>query len=317
MPKSKTQLMAIWILKAAIQKTISFFPVRHNINFFFQKHITKGVRLTDELFLSKLHHCQQHFSAHIVHGNKKPSFTSLEIGTGWFPIVPIGLYLCGAEKIYSADIKSVLNKERLIETINKFIEYHNNCSLVKFLPAYQIEKINNISALLSANKSINEILALLNIELLIGDITKVEIQKLPKIDLINSNNTFEHIPPQVINAILQYFHKIIVADGVMSHFIDMSDHFSHLDKSISSYNFLKFSETQWKLIDNSIQPQNRLRICDYATLLKNAQFKVVFEEPIIDSAITIEKANLNREIKNNYTDDCLKVTHVLLVAKTI
>lgn len=309
--------MAIWILKAAIQKTISFLPFRHNINFFFQKYITKGVRLTDELFSSKLHHCQQHFLAHTVHGNKKPSFKSLEIGTGWYPIVPIGLYLCGAEKIYSADIKSVLNKERLLETINKFIEFHNNGSLVKFLPAYQIEKINNISALLSANKSINELLALLNIELLIGDITKVDIQQLPKIDLINSNNTFEHIPPQILHVILEYFHKIIAKDGVMSHFIDMSDHFAHLDKSISAYNYLKFSEFQWKLIDNSIQPQNRLRICDYTTLLKNTQFEIVFEEPIIDSVISIEKVNLNREIKNTYTNDCLKVTHVLLVAKTI
>lgn len=140
-------------------------------------------------------------------------------------------------KIYSADIKSVLNKERLMETINKFIEYHNNGSLVKFLPAYQSDKINNISALLVENKNLNELLAQLNIELLIGDITKIDIQQLPKIDLINSNNTFEHIPPQVINAILQYFHKIIIADGVMSHFIDMSDHFAHLDKSISAYNF--------------------------------------------------------------------------------
>ena len=102
----------------------------------------------------------------------------------------------------------------------------------------------------------------------------------------------------------------------MSHFIDMSDHFAHLDKSISAYNFLKFSKTQWKLIDNSIQPQNRLRICDYTTLLKNAQFKVVFEEPLIDSAITIDKVNLNRDFKHNYTNDCLSATHVLLVAKT-
>lgn len=309
--------MGIWILKAAIQKTISFLPFRHNINFFFQKHITKGVRLTDALFASKLHHCQQHFTAHTVHGNKKSSFTSLEIGTGWFPIVPIGLYICGAEKIYSADIKSVLNKARLLETINKFVEYHQKGTLVNFLPAYQSEKINTISALLSSNKSLNELLAQLNIELLIGDITKVEIQKLSKIDLINSNNTFEHIPPQVIKNIFEYFHQIIIEDGVMSHFIDMSDHFAHLDKSISAYNFLQFSETQWKLIDNSIQPQNRLRICDYTTLLKNAQFEVVFEEPIIESAITIDKVNLYQNFKNNYTDDCLKVTHVLLVAKSI
>ena len=25
-----------------------------------------------------------------------PGFTAYELGTGWFPIIPIGLYLCGA-----------------------------------------------------------------------------------------------------------------------------------------------------------------------------------------------------------------------------
>ena len=49
-------------------------------------------------------------------------------------------------------------------------------------------------------------------------------------------------------------------DGLHSHFIDMSDHFAHMDSSISIYHFLRYSEAQWKRIDNSIQPQNRWRL---------------------------------------------------------
>ena len=50
----------IWILKALIQKTISFLPYNHSVNFLFQKYVTKGVRLTDELFEDKLIHCSNH-----------------------------------------------------------------------------------------------------------------------------------------------------------------------------------------------------------------------------------------------------------------
>jgi hypothetical protein len=52
----------------------------------------------------------------------------------------------------------------------------------------------------------------------------------------------------------------------MSHFIDMSDHFAHSDTHITIYNFLKFSRLAWKLMDNSIQPQNRMRLRDYREL---------------------------------------------------
>ncbi len=65
--------------------------------------------------------------------------------------------------------------------------------------------------------------------------------------------------------------------GVTSHFIDMTDHFAHFDKTISIYNFLRFSELQWKWIDNSVQPQNRLRIYDYKLLYSKLNIPVTVE----------------------------------------
>ena len=87
-------------------------------------------------------------------------------------------------------------------------------------------------------------------------------------DLLVSNNVFEHIYPSLLKGIVKEFDRITKKNGLQSHFIDMSDHFAHADKSITVYNYLKFSEKQWAWIDNSVQPQNRMRLHDYLKILK-------------------------------------------------
>ena len=63
----------------------------------------------------------------------------------------------------------------------------------------------------------------------------------------------------------------------MSHFIDMSDHFAHFDKTINIYNILQFSDTEWQWIDNSIQPQSRLRIDDYEAMYRELEIPITEE----------------------------------------
>ncbi len=64
----------------------------------------------------------------------------------------------------------------------------------------------------------------------------------------------------------------------MSHFVDMSDHFAHIDPSISVYHFLRFTERQWRWIDNGIQPQNRMRADDYLQLYADLDIPVMEED---------------------------------------
>jgi hypothetical protein len=81
--------------------------------------------------------------------------------------------------------------------------------------------------------------------------------------LITSNNTLEHIYPAMLREILA---ELSGSPPGVSHSIDLSDHFAHLDRSITIYNYLQYSRRQWQLIDKAIQPQNRLRISDYRTM---------------------------------------------------
>lgn len=101
-----------------------------------------------------------------------------------------------------------------------------------------------------------------NITYLVGDARNISVPE-NSFDLIVSNNTFEHIYPDIFKSILSEFKRVAKKDGMMSHFIDMSDHFAHFDQSISIYNFLQYSGSAWKMIDNDIQPQNRMRLRQY------------------------------------------------------
>ncbi|HEY4800248.1 MAG TPA: class I SAM-dependent methyltransferase [Bacteroidia bacterium] len=257
-----------WIFKAIVQKGISFLPFGQKVNFLFQKYVTRGVYLSDQYFEDRLNHCREHFR-NFKKYNSTANFSHLELGTGWYPVVPTGMFLYGAGSITTVDIARLCNEERTHVTLRKFVEYHQNGKLKKFLPGISEERLNTL--LEEAKHPTFDYYAMLekhNIVYMVMDARKLHLAD-GSIDLITSNNTFEHIYAEILKGILTEFKRIARPGGVMSHSIDMSDHFAHFDNSISVYNFLQYSDTQWRWIDNCIQPQNRMRIYDFRNLYKN------------------------------------------------
>jgi hypothetical protein len=271
-------MIKIWKLKAIVQKAISYLPYSNKINYIFQKFVTKAVHLNDDYFYDRLGHARDHINFFTKHGNSTFPNTCLEIGTGWYPVVPISFFLVGSNKIYSVDITQLLTKKRLKIAIEKIIESNSNCMLqsyINYVPQ-RFEILKDI-ILNFDNMALDEILLKLNIEYLIEDARKLSLPD-NSIDLINSNNTFEHIYPEILIPILKDFKRVLNKNGgIMSHFIDMSDHFANFDKSINKFNFLMYSDKQWKWIDNSIQPQNRLRIYDYKKIYQDLEIPISFE----------------------------------------
>jgi len=257
-----------WVLKAIVQKTISYLPLSNKINYIFQKHVTKGVYLSDEYFYDRLGHAKAHLAAYKAYSHRSTPASCLELGTGWYPVVPIGFYLVGVETIYSADISFLTSKERIATTIKKYTEARERGVLADYLADIDEARFAVLQDLLQQmdTLTLEEVLSKLRLKYLIEDARSLSLPD-NSIDLVNSNNTFEHIYPAILSPILKDFKRVVSKDhGVMSHFIDMSDHFAHFDKSITMYNFLQFSDSAWKWIDNSIQPMSRLRIDDYKAM---------------------------------------------------
>ncbi len=303
--------MRNWKLKAFIQKLLSIFPGGYDMNFVLQKHVTKGVELTDDYFYDRLNHASDHINAYKNKFSLESDFQfTLELGTGWYPIVPLAIFLSGAEVIYTIDIVSMTDRDKIKKTIEKFIQSKNFNTLRTFIP-YKEDKMRFLEALYLnyENLTYEKILHLLNFHLIIGDAKTIALSS-DKIQLIHSNNTFEHIYPETLIPILSEFKRLIdKSKGVMSHFIDMSDHFAHFDSKISIYNFLKFSESTWKGIDNSIQPQNRLRFSDYLAMYGDLQIPVSYTKIRPGDTQQLTKIKLDKKFKSKTIED-IAISHV-------
>ena len=277
--------MKKWILKAIVQKITSYLPFSNKINYVFQKYVTKGVYLSDEYFYDRLGHAKAHLAAFQKHSSTAQHSTSirpknaLELGTGWYPVVPISFYLVGVETTYSVDISFLTSKERIFTTLQQFQNAHKNGKLNEYLDVLP-EKWAKLSILIANydDYSLEDVLKYLNLVYLIEDARALSLPD-GSIDLVNSNNTFEHIYPSILISILKDFKRVVNKErGIMSHFIDMSDHFAHFDKSINIYNFLQFSDETWQWIDNDIQPMSRLRIDDYKQIYADLGIKIDTED---------------------------------------
>ncbi len=101
------------------------------------------------------------------------------------------------------------------------------------------------------------------------------------IDMVVSTNTLEHIPPEDISAIMQECRRLCRSPAVLSMKIDYSDHWSHADRSISPWHFLRFDDDEWRRWNPPMHYQNRLRHADYRRLFEDAGFKVLEEKTVL------------------------------------
>ncbi|HVF86765.1 MAG TPA: class I SAM-dependent methyltransferase, partial [Pyrinomonadaceae bacterium] len=98
-----------------------------------------------------------------------------------------------------------------------------------------------------------------------------------------SNTVLEHVPGDIISGILSEARRVLTPEGLLIHFIDPSDHFSHDDNSITAVNFLQFDQRAWDgLAGNQFMYHNRLRSHQHLELFERAGVRVLRQEKQID-----------------------------------
>jgi len=303
-----------WHQKAIVQKTISYLPFSHQINFLLQKYVTKGVTLTDAYFADRLTHAAEHIVAFEKHAPGKTLESALELGTGWYPVVPVSLFLRGAQTIYTVDISAHCSRNNILTTLRMFRSYRESGKLGRFINV-RADRWSKLSHLLDQAAALTkeELLRNLHIHCVVADARCLALPS-RSVSLITSNNTLEHIHPAMLREILAELRRVAAAGGVMSHSIDMSDHYAHLDRSITIYNYLQYSRRQWQLIDNAIQPQNRLRISDYRTMYAELGIPITEELCRVGSMQDLARVKVHPEFDGIPPVE-LAVSECLLVSK--
>lgn len=125
---------------------------------------------------------------------------------------------------------------------------------------------------------LQEFLGICNIEYIAPlDATKTSIED-KFVDFYISYTVFEHISESDLVSLIIEGNRILKDDGLHVHRVDYSDHFSHSDKSISSINFLQFTDDVWaKYADNKYMYMNRLRHDDFRGLFNSTGCHIITE----------------------------------------
>jgi ubiquinone/menaquinone biosynthesis C-methylase UbiE len=306
--------MSKWLVKAILQRSFSISKNPEKINRFFQKYITGKDKLNEEKFSNKILHATDHLDYFKQHSTLHLSeIKTMELGTGQFPIVPIFYFLHGINDIVSIDVINFMTLDRIETCLQFFVQYKNQFpEKFKAILPERWQTLLDILANIKSFPTTAEVLKIFKTDIYIADARSTNYDD-NIFDFITSNNTFEHIYPNILTPILAEFQRILKPNGVMSHFIDMTDHFAHFDKSITVYNFLKFSDRFWHNIDNDILPQSRLRYKDYLSIYNQQSI------PIIDTKIwehdssKLEGIKLNKKYRE-YSKEELAIVHVYIVS---
>ncbi|MGX1022919.1 hypothetical protein [Psychroflexus sp. MBR-150] len=216
----------------------------------------------------------------------------LEIGSGWFPIIPI-LFKneLNINKCYTFDINEHYSKKRIKSTLkifeNNFKTNKNNLpSFIKYFPS------TNVS-----NFKIND-----------------------NIDFVISRFVLEHISEDELLKIHYHLYNQISKSAQILHLISPSDHRAYSDKSLSLYDFLKYSDKEWDKIQTKFDYHNRLRLPDYINIFKKAGFKIEFlnYEDVnknSDKYKKFKKLNIHYDYKKYSEQEILASSITVLLSK--
>src|SRR6266436_3304168 len=250
--------MPHWLIKSTLHRVISWLPASHFWNGLFQQHLSHSLDLPKQEFETRLDHCRRHLDTFL---EMRPESTGgwrvLELGTGWFPTVPVGLYLCGAAEIWTFDRAPLLRSDQVKLMLDRFAESEQAGELQKRLPRLRPERLAKLREF-SANwdqRSPAALLDKMNIHFQVRDAQQTALPS-GSIDLFISTAVLEYIPREVLKSILLEFKRLGSPSALQSHYINLRDHYSYFDASITPFNYLKFTQRRWNYLNSPLAWQH-------------------------------------------------------------
>lgn len=244
-----------WKTKATLFRLFDKIPFGEELHYLSQRHVTRTWPRPEEDVMALIGAALRHVED-FRRVSDKPlvQTTFFEIGAGRDLVVPVVLRLMGAKKVFTSDINR-LAKLDLLNAAAQVIARRFDKPIPTFkswgaLEAYGVSYMAPFDA---------------------------AKDKVPQIDAFISNEVLEHIPPGVLPAIFRNVSSSLSEGGVSIHAIDYSDHYAR-DGGVSRYNFLQFSDEDWRPFNAGLHYVNRLRHSQYIKVMKDAGLQVAEAE---------------------------------------
>lgn len=221
-----------WRLKCAAFHLLRAYPKGLTA---LQRHITRTyfTRLTPEY--------RAIYERHVADFKGGVAF---EFGAGGELLAPLLLSKAGASKVYAYDMFRLATVERVNHIIRQ-IGGPSLSTIDDLSRLYRIEYRAPADATMSGLPDAS-------------------------VDFIYSTDTFEHLKPCEIAPILTECLRIAKPCAIFSFGIDYHDHYVDSDARISPFNFYRYGDRAWRLMNPALHYQNRLRHSDFVRAFAEA-----------------------------------------------
>ncbi|WP_044400307.1 hypothetical protein [Lacinutrix sp. Hel_I_90] len=263
-----------WKVKAILQKVLSTTKLGDYLN-----HIpaTLNKNYNKHVTLYQTHECVRKFS--YCNLELSSSKTALEIGTGYSLISSVVLALLGFQKIVTVDITRDLQFSTYKKQ-EKFLDHSKIINLIASKSIFSEQELKDKINQIKKADTLEALLDLLNITYVAPYTFKKLFKQSKTFDYISSQVVLEHMSPETLNKLFKFTKHAIHKEQFCIHTINFIDHFANpgffQDKSISEFNFLKYSNRSWKFwAGNSIAYTNRLSYRYYLELCEKYDLKII------------------------------------------
>lgn len=302
-----------WLLKAGFQKALSALPASHELNYVLQRRVMGTLPSGRDTLLRKFTRAKAHYDAFLAHGGSaEPDTAFYEFGAGWDLAIPLSYYALGVDRQTLVDIHPIVRLELVDHVVEQLHAEESELERIAGRPVRLPEP--------AELRAVADLETRFGISYLAPRDARGTGLPPGSFDFISSTNTFEHIPEPDVGLVLAECRRLLRPDGIMSARIDLQDHYSYVDRSVSRYNYLRFSDRAWRLANSSVHFQNRLRYPDYVRLASAAGLEVVSEtlsRPSAEDLGTLHRIRLAPRFKDRYSLEELGVKTVTLVARPV
>ena len=292
-----------WRIKASLQKILAVTKIGDMLN---HLPVTFNKKYHQNVFLYQTHECLRKFN--YCNLDLKKELTALEIGTGYSILSCVVLSLLGFKKIITVDI----TKDIRFATFKKQIAYIDSPSFLNLMLTKSIfteDEIKSIICLIKEKKSFSELFDFLNIVYIAPYRFDIIEKQSQTFNYISSQVVLEHIKPEILDELFKKTKEWLTEDGFCVHTINFIDHFANpgffQDKSISEFNFLKYSDTDWSFwAGNSIAYTNRLSYLYYLKLCSKFNLTVIdFIGENYRPRIELKSNKIHEDVLKKYSSD--------------
>ncbi|MDP9268943.1 MAG: class I SAM-dependent methyltransferase [Acidobacteriota bacterium] len=252
--------------KALLHKAVGSLPWRDDVNYWLQRHVTHSLPVSRETFLQRAENAFRHLNAFRRYSQvplEEARF--FEFGAGWDLEIPLILAAAGVTSQVVVDRRRLLRFELVGHNLTMLRETSKDLEQRFGWPLRRPPSSGEEPHTALADRGIRYVLA--------------EAYQVPfaadSFSFIHSTWTVEHIPEDKVVSVFDECQRLLAPGGVISCVIETQDIFSNFDRSISKYNYLRFSKRQWSWFQSCLMAQGRLRADDFYSAFAAAGLEVV------------------------------------------